>query len=49
MVDYLNIMSRVNAAVYGALQADINELAKIQMRPGHRAASDKTSETTGII
>ncbi len=57
LMDYLNVMSRVNVAVYGALQAEVNELAltlntKIQMRPGHRAASDpgnETSETTEII
>jgi hypothetical protein len=50
-------MCRVNAAVYGALQAEVNELAgtlntKIQMRLGHRTASDtddETSETTEII
>jgi hypothetical protein len=57
LVEYLNVMSRVNTAVYGALQAEVSELAhtlntKIQMRLGHRAANDpgdETSETTEII
>ncbi|MGE4288698.1 MAG: DUF6261 family protein [Salinivirgaceae bacterium] len=57
LMEYLSVMSRVNAAVYGALQAEVSELAhtlntKIQIRLGHRTANntgDETSENTEII
>ncbi len=51
MIDYLNVMSRVDNATYGALQAEVNELVnelneKINLRLSRRSSGSETTETT---
>jgi hypothetical protein len=49
MIDYLNVMGRVDNATYGTLQAEVNELVnelneKINLR--RRSSGSETTETT---
>ncbi|MGD9994991.1 MAG: DUF6261 family protein [Salinivirgaceae bacterium] len=51
MIDYLNVMGRVDNATYGTLQAEVNELVnelneKINLRLSRRSSGSETTETT---